>query len=155
MNDPLKPVLEEHKNLCEANYNFLHDPDRLWSYTSPTVMKCDARLYGVYRFGSKYTPWRIHEGCTKNDLGIITHRCGSDLPGYMEGVHPLEKEGIVDRVICFQSAKVPCECRHKTKVKVQNCGKFYVYKFEGVPSCSARFCMVANNSKCKSSLKTS
>lgn len=145
-NDVGKPRIIEHKDLCKAKYTVMHDPDRLWSYISPTVSKCDSQLYGVYRFGSKYTPWSILEGCKKTDLSIITHRCGSDLLGYMEGIHPTVKDGIVDRIICFQSAKIPCDCRYTVKIQVQNCGKFYVYNFRGVPACNARFCMVANGS---------
>lgn len=127
-------------------YDNIYDPDRLWSYTSPTVKKCDASLYGNFRFGSRYTPWSIKEGCNKMDSEIVLHRCGSDFHGYMEGKHPTVNEGYVERVICFQDSQYPCECRYTTKVGVQNCSSFYVYHITGTPACNARICMVANNS---------
>jgi len=145
-NDQSKPALIHHTDLCKANYRVLHDPDRLWSFTSPTVSKCDAQLYGVFRFGSKYTPWSIREGCNKTEMAIVTHRCGTRLQGFMEGKHPLEGDGFVERVICFQSADSPCECKFTTTVGVQKCGKHFVYQFKSVPKCDARYCMVANGS---------
>jgi hypothetical protein len=150
-------------DMC-ANYDVQYDPDRLWSYNSPTVRKCDADLYGKYRFGSKYTPWKIKEGCDKNKNLNTIHRCGAKYHGYMVGKHPIEKAGYVERVICFIEAKDTCECQYTATIGVQNCGGFYVYYFKGVPSpavtssdvlsledvsCSARYCMVANNSDSK------
>jgi len=92
------------------------------------------------------------------------HRCGAKYHGYMVGKHPIEKAGYVERVICFIEAKDTCECQYTATIGVQNCGGFYVYYFKGVPSpavtssdvlsledvsCSARYCMVANNSDSK------
>lgn len=125
-------------------YNVLHDPSRLWSYTSPMETNCDARLYGYYRFGSKYTPWSVKEGCNKNDMNTVTHRCGSAYQGFLEDRHPTVSEGYVERIICFQDATVPCECQFSSVIGVQNCSGFYVYEMRGVPRCSSRICMVAN-----------
>jgi len=132
-------------DMCK-NYEVQYDPDRLWTYTSPTVMKCDSELYGKYRFGSKYTPWQMKEGCNTTESNSQIHRCGSKYHGYMLGEHPVPEEGYVERVICFESADNPCECKHSATVGVQNCGGFFVYYFKGVPSCSSRYCMLANNS---------
>ena len=145
MNDKPKPTYIESENLCKM-YNVQHDADRLWSYISPTVSKCDANLYGKFRFGSKYTPWTIREGCNRTEMAVTTYRCGADYQGYMEEGHPTVKEGIVEKIICFQEGKVPCECHHTALVRVQNCDGFYVYEFKGVPLCNSRFCMVANGS---------
>lgn len=135
------------KDLCKT-YKVSYDPDRLWSYSSPTVYKCDANFYGRYRFGSMYTPWKIKEGCNQNDMHIVTHRCGSGLQGYMEGTHPEVVDGIVERIICFTDKEVPCRCKNTTVIKVQNCNdQYFVYDFKGVPSCNSRFCMVANDSE--------
>ncbi|XP_002160515.1 uncharacterized protein LOC100215474 [Hydra vulgaris] len=147
VNDPSKPVIIKSKDLCSVRYNILHDPDRLWSFTSPTVSKCDAHLYGKYRFGSKYTPWTIIEGCNSSDSAIVTHRCGSEYQGYMIGKHPTRKGELVQRVICFQTPKIACQCQHTVSIDVQNCGDFFVYDFKSVPYCNSRFCMVANKSK--------
>ena len=103
-------------------------------------------MHAQNRFGSKYTPWSIKEGCNKTDMSVVTHRCGSSFQGFMESDHPEENEGYVERVICFQKTSVPCECQFSVVVGVQNCGGFFVYDFKGVPDCSSRFCMVANKS---------
>lgn len=103
----------------------------------------------MFRFGSKYTPWSIREGCNKTEMAIVTHRCGTRLQGFMEGKHPLEGDGYVERVICFQSADSPCECQSTTTVGVQKCGQHFIYQFKSVPKCDARYCMVANGSTCK------
>lgn len=143
--DVKKPTIDKPKGICEQ-YEVRHDPDRLWSFTSPTVKKCDAHFYGRYRFGSKYTPWSIKEGCNKTDMYIVTHRCGTTYQGFMEGRHPTVSEGYVERIICFQEASSPCECANTTIIGVQNCSGFYVYDMKGVPRCDSRFCMVANKS---------
>ena len=145
INDKAKPWLEKKKNICNM-YQVLHDPSRLWSHTSPTETNCDARLYGYYRFGSKFTPWSIKEGCQKSAMNTITHRCGTRYQGFMEDRPPTVNEGYVERIICFQDATVPCECQFNTIIGVQNCSGFYVYELRGVPQCQARLCMVANGS---------
>lgn len=140
-----KPGTPGPFDLCK-DYQSQYDPDRLWSYTSPTVKKCDSNLYGKYRFGSRYTPWRIKEGCNREKVQGISYRCGSEFHGYMIGKHPVVREGYVERVICFEHNETPCECKHTTIVGVQNCGSYFVYYLKGVPTCSSRYCMVANNS---------
>lgn len=146
--DYKKPEAIAPVDMCK-HYTVQYDPDRLWSYTNPTVFKCDSEFYGKYRFGSKYTPWRMKEGCDRRDSRSVIHRCGSELHGYMVGVHPKVKEGYVERLVCFENADGPCECRATSTVGVQNCGDYYVYYLRGVPTCSARYCMVANNTDSK------
>lgn len=146
VNDLSKPPNVKRRNICTANYQVLHDPSRLWSYTSPTGSNCDSRLFGYYRFGSRYTPWSVKQGCRKNDMNTVTHRCGTRYQGFMEDRHPTVSEGYVERIVCFQDAKVPCECHFSTTIGVQNCSGFYVYEFRGVPQCQSRICMVANGS---------
>ena len=143
-----KPEAIAPVDMCK-DYNVQYDPDRLWSFTNPTVFKCDSDLYGKYRFGSRFTPWRMKEGCDRRDSRSVIHRCGTQLHGYMIGKHPVQKEGYVERLVCFENADGPCECRATTTVGVQNCGGYYVYYLRGVPSCSARYCMVANNTASK------
>lgn len=146
--DYKKSVAIAPVNMCTA-YNVQYDPDRLWSYTNPTVQKCDSDLYGKYRFGSRYTPWRMKEGCQRKDSQSVFFRCGTEFHGYMIGEHPKFREGYVERLVCFENAESGCECRHTATIGVQNCDGYYVYFMRGVPSCAARYCMVANNSEGK------
>ena len=86
----IKPEPPGHlkEDMCKT-YRVLYDPDRLWSYTGVTVQKCDANLYGKYRFGSVYTPWSIKEGCDPKDFSVETHCCGSQYQGYLLGMSSL------------------------------------------------------------------
>ena len=58
-----------------------------------------------------YTPWSMKEGCDKNDMNTVTHRCGTRYQGYLEFRHPTVSEGYVERIVCYQDATVPCECQ--------------------------------------------
>lgn len=141
-----KLPVKKPTDICNE-YKVMYDPDRLWSYTSPAIAKCDADLYGSYRFGTRYTPWSIKEGCNMSDTTIIEHRCGSDLHGFMVEKHPTVKDGYVERVICYEKPDQQCQCKFLSKIGVQNCSGYYVYRFMSTPTCPARICMVANNSK--------
>ena len=76
---------DDDSDMC-TNYTIVYDPDRLWSSKSPTMENCDALLYGNFRFGSKYTPWSLKEGCNMtraNFLDTHTYRCGAKYQGMM------------------------------------------------------------------------
>lgn len=142
-NDVIKPRFTT-KNICNTSTH-VYDIDRLWTNTDPTVSRCDATLYGGFTFGMPDLPFRMKEGCNKTDMFVIHNRCGTQLQGFMDGRHPTVSEGYVERLICFQSSKVPCECQYTNVIGVQNCNGFYAYDLKGVPKCDARFCMVALN----------
>ena len=56
------------------------------------------------------------------------HRCGTDLPGWMDGAHPTVDEGVVSRKVCF-SGFGKC-CYNHIMINVRNCGSFFVYRLK-------------------------
>ena len=140
-NDAMKPRFKPI-NICNISRT-IQNSDRLWSNTSPVLLKCDSDLYGVYRFVVfNRLPLQIVEGCNKTDTLIKQHRCAAEYQGFMEGgVNPTVSEGYVQRIICFQSKETPCECDFTAVIGVQNCGESYAYDLQGVPRCNARYCM--------------
>ena len=87
-----------------ASLNFGHRRNRPW----PSVNQFSPQHS---RFGDMYTPWSMKEGCDKNDMNTVTHRCGTRYQGYLEFRHPTVSEGYVERIVCYQDATVPCECQ--------------------------------------------
>ena len=67
---------------------------------------------------------------------IPLHRCGTDIPGWLNGNHPEEHEGNVTRQVCFHYNSC-CEFYHN--IQVRNCGGYYVYYLRGT-ICYARYC---------------
>ena len=57
-------------------------------------------------------------------------RCGAEAPGWLKGDHPSEKEGIVNRTVCFHYGDDCCFWR--SKVQVRNCSGLYVYRLKRV-----------------------
>ena len=56
-------------------------------------------------------------------------------------LHPNVNDGEVYKTVCF-SKQGSCSCDHYKAIKVKNCGYFYVYRFDGVPTCDATYCGV-------------
>ena len=71
--------VKKSNDLCSEEAETVSDLDRLWTNTSPMASKCDARLYGVYRFGPHSNAWWLKEGCETNDNADVAFRCGSGL----------------------------------------------------------------------------
>lgn len=68
---------------------------------------------------------------------VPANHCGTLLPGWMAGIHPDVEEGVVDRFVCF-SIKQIC-CMTSVSMRVRNCGGFYVYKLDVMPSLGNSF----------------
>ena len=69
------------------------------------------------------------------------YRCNTDVPGWLNGVHPTVASGEVTRKVCFHWWQ-DC-CYASINIKVKNCGSFYVYYFDSTPKngwCSLRYC---------------
>ena len=47
--------------------------------------------------------------------------------------------GAVPRTVCF-SMYYSCYCSYTQSIYVKNCGNFYVYWLNSVPSCNLRYC---------------
>ena len=69
---------------------------------------------------------------------VPSHRCNTDLAGWMEGNHPTVEEGVVSRKVCFHGYD-RC-CYKDVEINVRNCGPFNVYRLKKLTFCTARYC---------------
>ena len=112
------------------NYQILSSADRKVTHGSSPRL-CDNNLGpGWFRFlgaaGMKMPTWCIPAG-----------RCGTHIPGWLNGTHPEEYEGNVTRQACFH-CETSC-CRYFHDIQVRNCSGYYVYYLRKT-ICHARYC---------------
>lgn len=113
------------------NYTLLNEPFRSTENTED-IQGCDSDKHGWYRFVGDGGV-RMPEDC------VPTFRCQTSAPLWLNGTHPGLGEGIVNRTACAHWSG-NC-CLWKTEVLVKACpGPYYVYRLEGTPQCSLRYC---------------
>ena len=67
--------------------------------------------------------------------------CGTYAPIWLKGSHPKVGEGVVDRKACVSLPFVfPIGCGISYKIKVVNCGDFYLYQLKEPGQCSLAYC---------------
>ena len=114
-----------------SQYKFLNGSDRHRDYYI-VDKKCDKDLTeDWYRFYGQ-------AGSVMASNCVPTHRCNTDLPGWMEGSLPTVDEGIVLRKVCFHGYR-KC-CYKDVQINVRNCGPFYIYRLKKLTFCSSRYC---------------
>ena len=97
------------------------------------VLRCDKNdlSKGWYRFTGE-------AGELMANKCPAIHHCGTHAPGWMEGSHPTQAQGIVTRKVCYHwSGKC---CNWSNNIRVRNCGAFYVYELDKTPVCHLRYC---------------
>lgn len=97
---------------------------RLSAYLTPNqTYKCDYNLLSNpkawYRFG-------VNAGLRMATRCVTQGNCSTGAPGWLNGTHPTEAQGIVSRNVCF-SRNDHCCFRNQT-ILVKNCGSFYLYE---------------------------
>lgn len=115
-------------------YKSLNGFDRRKDYDkySRSGKKCDKDLTeDWYRFYGG-------AGTVMASSCVPTHRCNTDLTGWMEGSPPTVDEGVVRRKVCFHGYG-SC-CYKNVEINVRNCGPFYVYRLKKPTVCSSRYC---------------
>ncbi|MCX4245001.1 DUF4215 domain-containing protein [Paraliomyxa miuraensis] len=66
------------------------------------------------------------------------YACGTDAPGWLNGVHPGVEDGVVPRQVCFHWSGNTC--LWSTNVQVVNCSDFYLYSLPNTGPCQLRYC---------------
>ena len=113
-------------------YKILNDSDRRNDFGRGD-QKCDNYLAeDWYRF-SAGAGTSMATQCIPD-----AQRCGTDLPGWMDGAHPTVDEGVVSRKVCFRGFG-KC-CYNHIMINVRNCGSFFVYRLKPVQVCHSRYC---------------
>ena len=116
-----------------SNYSFLNESNRAQTFYRGKRSLCDRTLTtGWYRFGGE-AGQQMPESC------VDLRHCGTIVPGWLNGTHPMVEDGAVKRKVCFHSPSGNC-CKWSTDVLVRNCGGFYVYKLKKTPQCDLRYC---------------
>lgn len=114
-----------------TQYKFLIGSDRHRNYSIPGK-KCDKYLTeDWYRFDGL-------AGSVMASSCVPTHRCNTNLPGWMVGSLPTVDEGVVLRRVCFHGYD-KC-CFRDVQINVRNCGLFYIYRLKKPPLCNSRYC---------------
>ena len=122
-------------SLACPDYQSLTDAYRNVDSSNNLNFGCDKRIGpGWFRFqGAAGT--RMPTSCPPK------YRCNTNVPGWLNGVHPTVASGEVTRKVCFHWGK-SC-CYFSINIKVKNCGSFYVYYFDSTPNngqCHLRYC---------------
>jgi len=113
-------------------YKVLDTADRSIHHPYTPAAACDySFLPAWYRFQGK-------AGNAMANSCPSPFRCGTIVPGWLDGELPSVKEGIVSRKVCFHQNRNCCYA--KVAAKVRNCGGFYVYKLQSAPYCQMRYC---------------
>lgn len=101
------------------------------SYSIPLKL-CDWTLQlGWYRF-------REAAGNMMPTSCVPMNKCGTHATGWLQGRHPSPWEGAIQATVCFDWT-FEC-CMWSSKIRVRNCGSFYVYELGPTPLCNLRYC---------------
>ncbi|XP_073490769.1 pancreatic secretory granule membrane major glycoprotein GP2-like [Aquarana catesbeiana] len=127
-----------------VNRTVLDEPWRSTDNTLNVTLKYDFYKNGWYQFvGSGGV--RIPEYCVPN------YRCNTDTPAWMNGTHPVIRDGIVDRTSCAHWSEDCCYWTSTIQVKACPQG-YYVYKLIGTPGSlwySSSYCTDPSTQTCK------
>ena len=116
-----------------THYKTLNTRDRSMSVARGNVLKCDKNdlTKGWYRFSGA-------AGSAMPTKCVAKNYCGTHAPGWMQGSHPTQAQGVVTRKVCYHwSSKC---CNWSNNIRVRNCGGFYVYYLDKTPVCHLRYC---------------
>lgn len=116
------------------NYTILNDTTRS-TENKELSEECDSGLQGWYRF--------VGDGGVKMpETCVDVNRCHTSAPMWLSGSHPFPGEGIVSHTACANWNE-NC-CFWSSEVQVKACsgetGEYHVYKLQGTPECSLRYC---------------
>ena len=104
------------------------------SYDTPEFEEglCDNQLPGGwYRF--------VGDAGTKMPTTRVPlYRCGTRLPGWLDGAHPTVEDGKIKRRVCFSDRNHGC--KYHATISVKNCGSYFIYELFPSPRCSSRYC---------------
>jgi len=89
--------------------------------------------------GSNWYRFTSDAGVMMPELPPGRRRCGTGLPGWLQGIHPKVINQPKEAKVCFQSGTGD-ECAYSQNIEVTNCGDFYVYYLPEVPFCYTRYC---------------
>ena len=115
-----------------TNYTVLSEADRAQGNAQPPHNRSDEDLVtGWYRFQGA-------AGDRMPDKCVLNYRCGTLVPGWLNGIHPTVTEGVVTRTVCY-TLNSDC-CSFINVIKVKNCSSYYVYELQRTLDSLFRYC---------------
>jgi len=114
-----------------TNYTVLSEADRAQGNAESPHNKNDKSLV---------TSWYRFQGAAGDrmpDKCVLTYRCGTESPVWLNGAHPTVAEGVVTRTVCCNIVYGSC-CGYRAIIKVKNCGSYYVHELQRTWYC--RYC---------------
>jgi len=117
-----------------ANYKVLNETDRAQGNALSPHLRSDIDLTtGWYRFQGA-------AGDRMPDKCVVRWRCGTKLPGWLNGTHPTVDAGVVTRKVCYAGNWKRSCCGWSNNIKVKNCSGYYVYELKNPPNNNSRYC---------------
>lgn len=116
------------------NHTVLDEPSRS-TENEDLAEECDNQLHGWYRFVGDGGV-RMPETC------VDINRCHTSAPMWLNGPHPVLGDGIVRHTACAHWNENCCFWSSEVQVKAcsDESGDYHVYKLQGTPECSLRYC---------------
>ena len=117
----------------KKTYQEINDPSRSTSnvWKPGTKANCDNHLaIGWYRFKGAEMP------TTKVDV----KRCGTQSPIWLNGPLPNTLQTTVDMTACVNFFNINNGCYNSIRIKVRNCGGYYVYYLKPPFGCPVAYC---------------
>ncbi|XP_063691658.1 uncharacterized protein LOC134823987 [Bolinopsis microptera] len=95
------------------------------------------RLKYSHKYGTGFTRFNLDNlfnGWIRYTIGTgrmmeeppaVTNMCTTEYQGWIDGEHPRDNEGVVQRKVCWKYNGN--DCHSSNEISVKNCGKYYVY----------------------------
>ena len=113
------------------NYKVLSEADRAQGNAVRNNLGDSDLVPGWYRFQGA-------AGDRMPDKCVLTFRCGTWYPGWLNGTHPTVAEGVVTRQVCYSRPESCCD--FSNIIKVMNCSSYYVYELQESLHPLSRYC---------------
>ena len=116
------------------NYSTLSDADRKRTFVTPLHGKvlCDKLLLKRwYRFEGD-------AGTRMPTTPVDDNHCNTVRSGWLNGAQPTIGDGEVIRTVCF--TRGDSKCSYSKRIKVKNCGSYFIYKLGPLSICHSRYC---------------
>ena len=130
----LQPTLNDESDPCDM-YTVLNDTWRATSNQDGSYRcKSGIQWQGWYRM--------FHQGASvlMPNVCVPNHRCGTNIPLWLNGPHPRPEDGIVTREVCGSLDGNCCQFKPPS-IQVKACpGNYTVYKLEDPPHCHVAYC---------------
>ena len=127
-------------------YHLLDNPERQSSNTKKPSggWHCDGPGYSSESPDWKGNGWyRFKYGSRIPTTPLPKRSCGTYAPGHLVGSYPETVGNIVSAKVCFPHGRN--NCHKETKIKIRNCGSFFVYELKETPWCQLGYCAVFIN----------